>query len=158
MGDQGLAAFKAAANFLPQAITGLLGTLGVGALIDRADPRIFVGVGMFAMVAALLLLPVISPGWMAVVYGLTLGSASDTLRGMETASFVRYYGVTHIGAIRGLATSISLAASAVGPYVLALGAEVAGGFAARADHEGWESSLRCPFSQDLIGSEAMESE
>ncbi len=129
LGEQGLSSFEAAANFLPQTVTALLATLLVGSLIDRQDPRIFVVTGMAAMASALLFLPLASPGWTAVMYGLILGVAGGTLRGMEAAAFARYYGVAHIGAIRGLATLMSLAASAVGPYLLALGAELTGGFA-----------------------------
>lgn len=41
-------------------------------------------------------------------------------------------GSAHIGAIRGVSTSIGLAASALGPYALAVGVDLAGGFAAPA--------------------------
>lgn len=128
LGEQGLSTFEAAANFLPQTITALLATLLVGSLIDRHDPRIFIVTGMAAMASALLFLPLASPGWTAVLYGLILGVAGGTLRGMEAAAYARYYGVAHIGAIRGLAMLMSLAASAIGPYVLALGVELSGGF------------------------------
>ncbi|KIP53003.1 MFS-type transporter [Leucobacter komagatae] len=128
LGERGLSPLEAAANFLPQTITTLLATLVVGALIDRADPRIFVIAAMAAMSAALLLVGVVTPGWSAVFYGLVLGAAGGCLRGMEAATFARFYGVKHIGAIRGLSTAFSLGASALGPYVLALGVELDGGF------------------------------
>ncbi|WP_431792134.1 MFS transporter [Microbacterium paraoxydans] len=128
LGERGLTPLEAAANFVPQTVTALLATLLVGSLIDRHDPRIFVAASMAAMAAALLLVPIVTPGGVAIIYGLVLGLAGGALRGMEAAAFVRYYGLTHIGSIRGLAVSISLAASALGPYALAVGADWAGSF------------------------------
>jgi MFS family permease len=128
LGERGLTPLEAAANFVPQTVTALLTTLLVGSLIDRHDPRIFVAGSMAAMAASLLLVPVVTPGGVAIIYGLVLGVAGGALRGMEAAAFVRYYGLTHIGSIRGLAVSISLAASALGPYALAVGADWAGSF------------------------------
>lgn len=129
LGERGLSAAEAAANFLPQTVTALLGTLVVGALIDRADPRIFIVLSMIAMGGSLALVSVVESGWSAIGYGLVLGVAGGALRGMEAATFARYYGVAHIGSIRGVSTSIGLAASALGPYALAVGVDLAGGFA-----------------------------
>lgn len=130
LGEQGLTPLEAAANFVPQTITALVATLLVGSLIDRRDPRIFIVGSMMAMAASMLLVPVVTPGVVAVIYGLVLGLAGGALRGMEAAAFVRYYGLSHIGSIRGVAISISLAASAFGPYALAIGSEWFGSFGA----------------------------
>ncbi|MCE7483575.1 MFS transporter [Microbacterium profundi] len=130
LGEQGLTPLEAAANFVPQTITALVATLLVGSLIDRRDPRIFIVGSMMAMAASMLLVPVVTPGIVAVIYGLVLGLAGGALRGMEAAAFVRYYGLSHIGSIRGVAISISLAASAFGPYALAIGSEWFGSFGA----------------------------
>jgi MFS family permease len=129
LGERGLTPFEAAANFLPQTVTALAATLIVGALIDRIDPRIIMVIAMAAMAASLALVSFVSPGWMALVYGLVFGSAGGMLRGMEAASFARYYGVAAIGAIRGISGSVTLGASALGPIMLAVGADLAGGFA-----------------------------
>lgn len=129
LGQQGLSPAEAAANFIPQTIAALLSTLLIGALIDSMNPKIFIAFSMITTAAALLMLTLVSPGWMAITYGLVLGAAGGSLRGMEGATFARYYGVANIGAIRGLATAISLAASALGPYALALGTDLTGSFA-----------------------------
>lgn len=129
LGERGLTPLQAAANFLPQTVTALLCTLLVGALVDVVDPRIFVVSSMALTGGALLMVPAIGPGWSAIAYGLVLGASGGALRGMEAATFARYYGVANIGAIRGVATSISLAASALGPIALALGVDFAGNFA-----------------------------
>ena len=128
LGEQGLSPLEAAANFLPQTVTGILATLLTGSLIDRANPKLFVVFSMVTLAGALLMLPLVSPGASAVLYGLVLGAASGSLRGLEAASYVRYYGTEHIGSIRGVATSISLASTALGPLALSLGFDLTGGF------------------------------
>ena len=138
LGERGLTPLEAAANFLPQTVTALLATLAVGALIDRFNPRIFIVAPMVAMAASLLLVGVVQPGVLALVYGLVLGLAGGALRGMEAASFVRYFGVTHIGSIRGLAISVSLVASSLGPYALALGEDLSGNLSVPA---AWSASI-----------------
>ena len=128
LGEQGLTPLQAAANFLPQTVTGIIATLLAGALVDRLPARVFIAFAMGSQAAALVLLSGVSPGWSAIVYGLVLGAAGGSLRGMEAASYVRYYGTRHIGAIRGVAMSISLASTALGPLALALGHDLTGNF------------------------------
>ncbi|HSO70902.1 MAG TPA: MFS transporter [Arachnia sp.] len=128
LGERGLTPFEAAANFLPQTVTALVATLLVGGLVDRVDPRVFVVISMGLTGAALAMVPVIGPGWSAITYGLILGAAGGALRGMEAATFARYFGVANIGAIRGVATSIGLAASALGPIALSVGVDRTGTF------------------------------
>lgn len=129
LGERGLSPIEAAANFIPQTVTGLLATLAVGALIDRANPRIFLVASMVTLAGSLVLLLVVEPGWLALGYGLVIGAASGALRGLEAASFVRYYGTEHIGSIRGVATAIGLGSTALGPLLLSLGHDATGSFA-----------------------------
>lgn len=128
LGEQGLSAFEAAANFVPQTITSLLATLLVGALIDRSDPRRFIVFSMATLIVALVMLPVVAPGMLGIAYGLVVGAAGGALRGMEAAAYVRYYGPVHIGSIRGLAMGIGLGSTAIGPIALSIGRDLAGTF------------------------------
>ncbi|MGB3593121.1 MAG: MFS transporter [Ornithinimicrobium sp.] len=128
LGAEGLSPLEAAANFLPQTLTGIAATLAAGALSDRIAPKYCVTFSMVAMAAALLLIPTISPGWTAIVYGLVLGAAGGSIRGIEAAAFARYFGTLHIGSIRGVATAINLASTAAGPLVLSLGRDLSGGY------------------------------
>jgi hypothetical protein len=52
------------------------------------------------------------------------------LRGVEAAAFLRYYGRGHIGTIRGIASSIGLASTALGPLYFAVGHNLTGSYAA----------------------------
>jgi hypothetical protein len=83
---------------------------------------------MVTLTTALVMLPWVTSGGTAIVYGLVLGAAGGSLRGMEAASYVRYYGLAHIGSIRGVATAISLASTAFGPMALSLGFDLTGSF------------------------------
>lgn len=128
LGAQGLSPIEAAANFLPQTLTGIAATLAAGALSDRIPPKYFVTFSMVTMAAALVLIPTITPGWTALIYGLVLGAAGGSIRGIEAAAFARYFGTRHIGSIRGVATAINLASTAAGPLVLSIGRDLSGGY------------------------------
>ena len=128
LGRQGLDPLEAATNFLPQTITAILATVLAGSLIDRINPKWLIVFSMTTLVGALLLLPLVSPGWSAIGYGLVLGAAGGSLRGMEAASYVRYFGLAHIGSIRGAATALGLASTAFGPLALSVGSDLSGGF------------------------------
>lgn len=128
LGAQGLSPIEAAANFLPQTLTGIAATLAAGALSDRIPPKYFVTFSMLTMTIALMLIPTITPGWTALLYGLVLGAAGGSIRGIEAAAFARYFGTRHIGSIRGVATAINLASTAAGPLVLSVGRDLSGGY------------------------------
>jgi len=130
LGERGLTPFEAAANFLPQTVTGIAATLLVGVFIDRVSPKLFVIFSMLTLASSLLLLPIVEAGWTAILYGLVLGAAGGSLRGMEAAAYVRYYGTAHIGSIRGVVTAINLASTALGPIALSLGVDISGSFTA----------------------------
>ncbi|MEW1982508.1 MFS transporter [Citricoccus sp. NPDC079358] len=128
LGGQGLDPVEAAANFLPQTLSGIAATLAAGSLVDRIPPKYGVVFAMATLAAALLLIPGIEPGWSAIVYGLVLGAAGGGLRGVEAAAFAHYFGTRHIGTIRGVATAVGLAATALGPLLLSLGRDLSGDY------------------------------
>ena len=129
LGEQGLTATEAAANFIPQTIAGLLSTLAVGALADRINPKYGVSLSMLVRTVALIGVPYVGPGVPAIGYGLALGCAAGSIRAVEAAAYTYYFGTRHIGAIRGLATTISVGSTAFGPLTLAFGHDLAGDYA-----------------------------
>lgn len=128
LGEQGLTPVQAASNFIPQTITALIATLALGAVIDRIDPRWGVAASMLLLSGALVYLPFVSSSVSGFAFGLLLGASMGALKGVEAAAYVRYYGRGHIGAIRGVATSLVLASTAIGPLYFALGHEWTGGY------------------------------
>ncbi|MFI8568682.1 MFS transporter [Rhodococcus sp. NPDC078407] len=128
LGEQGLSATAAAANFIPQTVAGLVSTLALGALADSMAPKLGVAISMALLCAALVSIPLVAPGFMAIVYGLILGCAAGSMRAIEAAAYAHYFGTAHIGGIRGVATMIGVGSTAFGPLALSLGHDVFGGY------------------------------
>jgi MFS family permease len=128
LGEQGLTATQAAANFVPQTFAALTATLLVGSMVDWFSARWVLAVSMMLLAAAMVMVPFVSPGLIAVVYGMVLGAAGSAARALEAASFPKLYGLRHVGAIRGAVTSISVASTAFGPLALSLGRDLTGSY------------------------------
>lgn len=128
LGEQGLSATAAAANFIPQTVAGLVSTLALGALADSIAPKLGVAVSMGLLCAALVSIPLVTPGLLAIVYGLILGCAAGSMRAIEAAAYAHYFGTSHIGGIRGVATMISVGSTAFGPLALSIGHDAFGGY------------------------------
>lgn len=125
---QGLTSTQAAANFIPQTITGILATLIAGALSHRVDPRYALAGSMLLLAGALSFLPFISGLPTALLYGLILGAASGSIRAIEPIALSHYFGTENIGGIRGIITSINVGSTALGPILFSLGRDLTGNY------------------------------
>lgn len=128
LGEQGLTPLQAAANFLPQTGASLVATLVVGSMVDRFAARWVLMVSMSLLVAAMVGVMFVAPGWTAIAYGVVVGSASSSARALEASSFPRLFGLTHLGAIRGVVTAVSVGGTAFGPVVFSLGRDLTGSY------------------------------
>jgi MFS family permease len=128
LGEQGLTATEAAANFLPQTVAALAATFAVGALVDRVPPSTALAVCTVLLAGALAWATAVAPGWSALGFGLVLGAAGGSIRTLEAATVPRVYGTVHLGAIRGLVTSFSVGSTAFGPLLFAFVRETTGSF------------------------------
>ncbi|WP_251076327.1 MFS transporter [Streptomyces sp. ISL-12] len=126
LGERGLTPAEAAANFLPQTAAALLATLAAGALIDRLPPKAVLIAAMTVLACATLAARFIHPGWTAIAYGILLGASNGLLRAVESATLPRYFGTAHLGAIRGSAHTVTIAASAFGPLAVSIGHDLTG--------------------------------
>ncbi|UQA96343.1 MFS transporter [Streptomyces halobius] len=126
LGERGLTPAEAAANFLPQTAAALLATLAAGALIDRLPPKVILLVAMTVLACGVLSARLVTPGWAAIGYGVLLGTSNGLLRAVESATYPRYFGTAHLGAIRGSAHTITIAASAFGPLAVSMGHDLTG--------------------------------
>lgn len=106
LAERRLTATEAAGNFLWQTIAALLATLGTGMLSDRIKPRWLIVAAMVALAGGLALGTVVTPGLVAIAFGALIGTS-------------------HIGAIRGVVTAISVGSTAFGPLIFALGYDLA---------------------------------
>ena len=128
LGEQGLSTTQAAANFIPQTGATIIATVGAGALADRIGIRTMVILAMGLLAAGMLLVQIASPGLLAVIYAVCLGAAGGSMRALEGTAFPRFFGVGHVGSIRGLVMSVSVGSTAFGPLALAHGFETTGSY------------------------------
>lgn len=127
--SRGLTPTAAAANFIPQVIATLVAVLAVGALADRLHARWIISSSMVALTAGLFWGLWVSPGWSAIVFGVLIGFSSGVTRIIETVELPKYFGLAHLGAIRGRVTGAAIAGSALGPVGFAFLQETTGNFA-----------------------------
>lgn len=126
--ERGLTVTQAAANFVPQTIAAALAALGFGRLADRLRARLVI-VGSTGLVAAApALVQFVEPGLLAIAYGLVLGAAGSCVRTVEATLLPRWFGLSVIGEIRGVVMGTTVAASAVGPLMLAVSHDALGSY------------------------------
>lgn len=130
LGSRGLTPTEAAANFIPQTVATLIATLAIGALADRISPRAVLIISMAMMAGGLFLGTVASPGVLAISFGMLIGASGGAIRVVEATELPRYFGTLHIGAIRGVVTSIGIAGAAVGPLIFSIGHDITGDYTA----------------------------
>ncbi len=130
LGERGLSSTEAAANFVPQTAASLVATLAVGALIDRISPRWLTAGCMLALAAGLAWGTAVDPGWSAIGFGLLLGGSAGAIRTLEAGAFPRYFGSTHLGAIRGVVAAVSVGSTAFGPVAYAMVHDATDGYTA----------------------------
>mgnify|MGYP001378596749 CR=1 FL=1 len=128
LGEQGLTPVQAAANFLPQTVAGLGSALLFGSAADRISPKVLMSAAMAMHGLALVTLPLVSPGWGALLYGAALGAAASGARAVESAALPFYFGTAILGTLRGLTQSVAVASTAVGPILLSLAYGQAGSY------------------------------
>lgn len=128
LGERGLSPAEAAANFVPQTAAALASTLAVGTLADRVRHRSLIAGAMAALAGALILATSVTPGLSAMAFGALVGAAGGSMRAIEVASFPHYFGTRHVGAIRGLVAALSVASTAFGPLLFALGRDLTGSY------------------------------
>ncbi|GAB3649265.1 MFS transporter [Glycomyces tarimensis] len=120
LGERGLSATEAAANFLPQAIAGTVATLLVGSILDRASPRLVIAGAMLAFAVAFAWGTLAEPGWSAVGFGIVFGACGNALRAIENGTTPRLFGTAHIGALRGVVSSATVTCAAFAPLIYSL--------------------------------------
>ncbi|MEM8926094.1 MAG: MFS transporter [Actinomycetota bacterium] len=120
LGEAGLSATAAAALFVPQVIGSTVTGLAVGYLSDRTGTRYLPAVSMVLLVAAHWLAAAVAPGWIVVLYSITLGAMGGTIRTTLAIVLPAWFGTRHLGSIQGSLNLFGVGASALGPVALAL--------------------------------------
>lgn len=118
--SRGLTPTEAAANFLPQIVATLTALTVVGALADRVSGRLIISASMIVLSAGLVWAIFVEPGWSAIVFGVLIGFAGGITRVVDTVELPKYFGLAHLGAIRGRVTAAAVTGSAIGPLIFAV--------------------------------------
>jgi MFS family permease len=100
----------------------------VGWLTDRVPSRYILAAAMLILGTATLLVINMPFMWLAGVYALLLGLHGSVMRSTATVVWINYYGRAHQGAVRGVAWSAMILASAIGPLPLAISNDLYGSY------------------------------
>ena len=116
--DRGLSRGHAASMFTTFAIaTAAMQFIG-GVLADRLPLNALLTAGMAGMAAGIALLVGVSTPSSLHVFAGVLGGSTGVVVAVWATIWARYYGRLHLGKIRGSLTTIGVAASSVGPFVM----------------------------------------
>lgn len=118
--EKGWTATLLASGFVLYGIMHWLSAMSAGALVDRYSARRLVRFVMLPLIFALLSLAMLEGSWLALLFMALLGLAIGSAHPVFSALWAEIYGVTHIGAIRSLATTIMILATAAAPWVFGL--------------------------------------
>lgn len=109
-----------------QASIATLAALFAGWLTDRVENRFLMSAAMGMLATAMIIVIVMPHPLLAILYAALIGLHGSILRSAGTVVWVNFYGREHQGAIRGLAFSMMIFASACGPLPLAISADYFG--------------------------------
>jgi MFS family permease len=128
LGERGLDAGAAAANFLPQSIAAAAVALVVGRRIDRLPGRWALAAAMSLLCLATCTVALVASPPTAVLFGVMLGSAASATAASEGTLMVRWVGTETLGARRGRMMSITVIGTALAPLGFTLLADAVGSF------------------------------
>ena len=126
--ERGLGSGPVAAMFSLYALIMACARLGGGILADRVALNRLMAASVFCQGVGLSTLNVVSASLLPYFYAAILATGSGLLMAVSETIWVRYYGRAHLGKIRGSVSTIGVAASGVGPFILGVGHDVFGSF------------------------------
>ena len=127
--EVGVARGLAAQFFVPLGVATAIFNVGTGWLVDRYPPR-FLLAGQLALFGAMMgLLPMVNTTVEVWAYGGVFGISQGMQQALLGSAYAYYFGRAHHGTVRGLANTVFIGGTAIGPAVLAMGPDFMGGFA-----------------------------
>ena len=124
----GLDTDVAVAVFAPLGFISASVNLLTGYLIDRVEPRFLLSIMLLFLCISLVMPPRVTSLEWVWGYGLILGVTQGMKGVIQGSVYAHYFGRSHLGEIKGLATTISVAGTAFGPYLFALGFDYFGNY------------------------------
>ncbi len=129
-GDVGIPRGEAVTVFFPASVVAVSFQFSGSWLSDRIKLKYLVMVHTFGMTLLGVGIATLGPGalvWLAVAGH---GVAQGVFGIVSNITWPRFFGREHLGAISGLATALTVAGSAIGPYFFSLLRDVTGSYAA----------------------------
>lgn len=128
LGERGFSGGQAAAIFIPQMVGGTMASFLFGWLTDRVPPRPLMFTSGATLAVGAFIASIAEPGLLAIAYGLVTGIAAGSSGAIAPALMPKWFGIDHIGAIKGIASTANIGASALGPLILSLGNDAASSY------------------------------
>ncbi|MFT5090215.1 MAG: MFS family permease [Candidatus Latescibacterota bacterium] len=125
---RGLGTVEVATMFSVYAVVIACVRLGGGILADKLPLNGLIAVAMLFQGLGLASLNALRAEWLPYVYPVIFALGSGLLMSVGETMWVRYYGRRHLGRIRGSVSTIGVAASGVGPFVMGVSYDIFGGF------------------------------
>ena len=121
---------EAFAYFLPQAIVSTSVNLIGSVLVDRQRLKPFLLIMLSAFLVGAIGLMNLSEQWGYLLLIAGFGAGGGLWGVISNVAFIRLFGSLHLGEISGLNTSITVFASAIGPFLFSLGYDLTGAYTA----------------------------
>lgn len=128
MNENGVDRGGAALMFVAYGFLVAVATLGTGFLIDRVAPRFLLSASLGLMAAAMLTASSVATTAAIIGYGVLLGAMQGMNQTIQSTVYGHYFGRLHFGAIKGLATTITVAGTAAGPLLVAWGFDLSASY------------------------------
>lgn len=126
--DCGLTEADAATMFTISAVSYAIFMFCGGLLADRLPLNILLAVAMAGLSGTILTLLHMSSVWTSQIFAGVMGIGQGILSAVGATIWVRYYGRTHLGKIRGSLATVGVAASSTGPFLMGTGHDYFGGY------------------------------
>lgn len=117
---------EAFAYFLPQAVVSTCINLVASTLVDRSRLKPFLMIMLCAFLLGAIGLMFLHSSWGYALLVFGFGAGSGLWGVISNVAFIRLFGSLHLGEISGLNTSITVFASAIGPFLFSLGFDLTG--------------------------------
>lgn len=126
--DLGITPEVAAATYTTYAAASLITQLSLGSLANKGPLQMLMMFCMGSLAAGIGLLTVATTPLIAHSYAVLVGISTGLISLVGGTIFARYYGITHLGKLRGVVLTAQVAGSSLGPFITGLIYDLTGSF------------------------------
>ena len=126
--DAGMTEADAASMFGSFAVATAISMLVGGIMADRYRLNLLLSVAMVGISSGMWLLTQVRSPWTSMLFAVALGAGQGIFMTVRSTIWVRYYGRTHLGKIRGTLTTVEVAASSTGPLMMGAAHDLFGSY------------------------------